>query len=137
MKKFILKEEHIYKWEVIRMKWETYKDLIPELKEEYQFKFGVDKLQLIKPSSLTITSAMFISILTVFICIIYMSATTPALAIYKERILEVLQLSKTIIFAGTLCIILEAIIIICIASSRIYQEHKWKKKNGIIKPWYK
>ena len=113
------------------MKYEEYRKLAPQQKEEWQFRFK-DKFEtlIFGARGVAHTGILFMLIITNFLFLIVLIAENPDLAAYKSEIANILS---TTMHAATLWgIIIFAEIFLGIASSVFLRrkERKWLKTQG-------
>lgn len=107
------------------MKWETYRKLTPEQREEWRFKY---RKEIKLPSTVTYLILILLS-LTLFAMITVYGAkevvelTQPL----REYLKEGLKIAKYLLYAW----IGEVIVIVLVLVYHMYKEHKWLKSIGV------
>lgn len=115
------------------MKWEIYKTLNKQQKEEYDYKFKTGVMFPINSLISNVITLVMISMLFIFVC--YLIFQIDTLSIYKDDIQYLMQTASRIIVVTMFLIIyymFEYSVKLFIYS---YKYSKWKKLNNIKSRW--
>lgn len=114
------------------MNWETYRQLSPRLKDEYNFRFK-DTPGL--PNILYPTIVMFFLII-LFMFTAYISVQQPELHIEKANITNLINACINIAFVTSWWIVVILVEYLIKIVYYMYAYRKWKKENNIIEIYW-
>lgn len=113
------------------MKYELYRMLSPEQKEEWQFKFKkTDDLAYWLAPSLVPQGVLMLTIMTLFISVAFILLAHPDIAPFERSVAEMIAFTMKVAYFWVLIIIADICIGIGVRFVTKHKERKWLKTQG-------
>lgn len=112
------------------MKWEKYKLMTAEQKEEYNFRFRT-KPTLLSLNGLISNVTYMIFSITIFLFLAYLFIADPNMIVYKSKVQNIFTLVAQLVTATFFIVLGYSIGAFILLIMRYYREKRWKKRNNI------
>jgi len=114
------------------MKWEDYKNLTEEQKEEFNYRFKDDDRRIINLSQYNNAIFFMIMLVSLLIFICYISIESPKMAQYVDNVGDIYKLTLNIVYGYLIILFFYGIWDIYNLIKYSLDYKNWKRDNNIV-----